>query len=92
MPATTKQRPKTRRHKTVISSMDDVVEVAAEARLMKSPYRELQQVSCESRQGVVTLRGRVSSYYLKQIAQEFVGQLIAVVEVDNRLNVVQQPT
>jgi osmotically-inducible protein OsmY len=92
MPVTTKQRPKTRRHTTMISSMDDVVEVAAEARLMKSPYRELQQISCESRQGVVTLRGRVSSYYIKQIAQEFVGQLIAVVEVDNRLNVVQQPT
>jgi osmotically-inducible protein OsmY len=91
MPVTTKRRPKTRRHTTMISSMDDVVEVAAEARLMKSPYWELQQVSCESRQGVVTLRGRVSSYYLKQIAQEFVGQLIAVVEVDNRLNVVLQP-
>ncbi len=92
MLATTKQRPKTPRHTTVISSLDDVVEVASEARLMKSPYWELHQVSCSSRKGVVTLRGRVSCYYLKQLAQEFVGKLSAVVEVDNRLNVVQQPT
>ncbi len=92
MPATTKQRPQTPWRTTVISSLDDVVKVSAEARLMESPYRELHRISCKSRKGVVTLRGRVSCYYLKQLAQEFVGQLGAVVKIDNRLNVTQQPT
>jgi len=59
----------------------------AEARLRHSPYRELRRVSCELHDGVLMLRGRVSSYYLKQMAQQLVCRLEGVVEIDNRLDV-----
>jgi len=40
----------------------------AEARLRAHPYLALQRVSCECRDGVLVLRGRLPTYYLKQIA------------------------
>ena len=59
--------------------------------LRRSPYRELHEVSCEYHDGVLTLRGRVSSYYLKQIAQNLVWQMEGVVGVDNQLDVLRPP-
>ena len=72
----------------VISSPDDVVSVAADARLMKSAYLELRHVSCKFREGILTLRGCVPSYYLKQIAQNVVSQLTGVARIDNQVDVV----
>lgn len=77
---------------TMISSLDDVVTVAAESRLLKSPYLELRRVSCEFRTGILTLRGRVSTYYLKQIAQTVVRQVGGVEEIDNQLDVALLPS
>ena len=37
--------------------------------LRRSPYNEVARVSCTMNEGVLTLSGRVRSYYLKQIAQ-----------------------
>jgi len=71
----------------VISSLDDVLMVAAEARLMNSPYLELHRVSCECHEGILTLHGCVSRYYLKQIAQHLVGRLNGLVKIDNQLTV-----
>ncbi len=72
---------------SIISSLQDITTVAAESRLLRSPYVELRRISCEFREGILTLRGCVSSYYLKQIAQNLVGQLAGVMEIDNRVNV-----
>lgn len=41
---------------------------AAEARLAISGYAALKGVTCNFCEGVLTLRGRVPSYYLKQLA------------------------
>jgi osmotically-inducible protein OsmY len=60
---------------------------AAEARLRSANYVELRAVSCEFRQGVLTLRGKVPSYYLKQMAQSLVDGVPGVVELDNQLEV-----
>jgi len=40
--------------------------------LARSGYRELRETKCEISNRVVTLRGTVSSYFMKQLAQETV--------------------
>ena len=71
----------------VIRSLEDAVTVAAESRLLKSRYSEVRRLSCEFHEGVLTLRGRVSCYHMKQIAQHVVDGLSSVREIENRLNV-----
>ena len=68
-----------------------VVQAKAQSRLRKSGYHQLQHISCEFHEGVLTLRGRVSSFYLKQVAQTLINQLDGVGEVNNRLEVVARP-
>ncbi len=92
MSATTQPKPRTASHTKVISSLEDVVTVAAESTLLKSPYAELRHVSCEFHEGTLTLRGSVSRYYLKQVAQSAVSRLGGVAEIDNQLNVAPLPS
>ncbi len=47
----------------------------------------LKQVSCEMDDGVLTLRGRVPSYYLKQVAQAAVSRANGVRRIENRIEV-----
>ena len=63
--------------------------VAREAatRLRESPYLSLKAVSCEFRDGVLTLRGSLPTYYFKQMAQTAVAGLEGVVSVDNQIEV-----
>lgn len=56
--------------------------------LRTSSHCELRQVTCRFTGGTATLTGRVSSYYLKQVAQTIVCQLLQVQRVDNQLRVV----
>lgn len=49
--------------------------------------RGLAQVSCEMQQGMAILHGKVSSYYLKQLAQEVVKNVDGVDVVVNRVHV-----
>lgn len=48
--------------------------------------------SCEFRDGVLTLRGRATSYYNKQVAQEAVRELDGVAIVVNEIEVITQAT
>ena len=73
---------------TIVSSLADLVAVAASARLLRSRYPELYRVRCEFLEGVLTLRGRVSNYYMKQLAQNLAGKTEGVAEIDNRLDVI----
>jgi osmotically-inducible protein OsmY len=66
----------------------DVVERRAAARLRRSPYPEVHRVACEFHEGVLTLRGRVPSYYLKQIAQTAVLEMEGIDEINNQVEVV----
>ena len=61
------------------------------SRLRNSGYHELYFVLCDFHEGVLTLRGRVSSFYLKQVAQELIRRLDGVGEVNNHLVVVAPP-
>lgn len=65
---------------------------SAERRLRESPYQFLKRVSCDFHEGVLTLRGRVPSFFLKQLAQAAVVGLEGVEEVVNRVEVVELPT
>jgi osmotically-inducible protein OsmY len=64
----------------------EITEIA-QAALRRSAYFELRAVTCDFRGGVLTLRGRLPSYHLKQIAQTAVAEVPGVVEVDNRVEV-----
>lgn len=69
-------------------SREEAVAAAAEAQLRDSAYIGLRKVRCGYHHGILTLQGRVSRYYLKQVAQSLVGCLTEVVDIDNRLEVV----
>ena len=61
---------------------------AAQARLRTTPYPGVQKVSCEcDDQGVLFLRGRLGSFYHKQLAQEAVAGLPGVTQVVNQAEV-----
>jgi osmotically-inducible protein OsmY len=59
----------------------------ARQRLRAQPYRQLWMIVCECHEGLLTLRGAVSSYYLKQVAQAAVVSLDGVEEIINRVEV-----
>jgi hypothetical protein len=65
-----------------------VVQAEAQSRLRNSGYYALRVVSCDFHEGVLTLRGQVPSFYLKQVAQELVRRLGSAEEVNNHLVVV----
>ena len=63
---------------------------AARERLRKSPYQAVRHVGCECDGGVLFLRGRVPSYYQKQLVQETVSELSAVADVVNETEVISE--
>ena len=67
------------------------VQAEAQSRLRRSGYHELNMVSCEFDDSVLTLRGQVSSFHMKQVAQTLIGTLDGVEEIDNRLEVAPSP-
>ena len=72
-------------------SEKEMVEAKARSRLRRSYHEQVQRVFCEFHEGVLTLRGRVSSYYLKQIVQTLVLEMDGVVELNNRVEVIRPP-
>jgi len=60
-------------------------------RLQASAYSELRGIRCSLQDGALVLDGIVSSYYLKQLAQtalrEMMDRLPQVQRIDNRLHV-----
>lgn len=60
---------------------------AAADLLRQSPYRAVRGVSCEVRQGALVLRGRLPSFYQKQLAQEAVARVPGVSRVLNEIEV-----
>ncbi len=60
---------------------------AAHHRLRLVSYPQLRRIVCEFHEGVLTLRGVVNSYFLKQMAHHTIRDLIGVEVVANRLEV-----
>ena len=57
--------------------------------LGRSPIPALRKLSLEESDAVVVISGRVSSYYLKQLAQEAVMPVLGGRELRNRVAVVR---
>jgi CheY-like chemotaxis protein len=60
----------------------------AEGRLRRNAYLALKNITCECRDGVLTLRGSLPTWYLKQVAQATVAGVEGVGRVENRIEVV----
>jgi hypothetical protein len=65
----------------------DELAAKVESHLRATSYAQLRDVSCESELGVLTLRGRVSTFYMKQIAQTLVREVPGVSQVVNLIQV-----
>jgi osmotically-inducible protein OsmY len=65
---------------------------AARSRLRRSPHTAVRDMSCQCYQGVLLLRGQLSTFYLKQVAQETVSGLTGVTQVINEIEVVSLST
>lgn len=63
------------------------VEKDARRRLTRSSYRSVRDVACEYHEGILVLRGHVSSFFLKQLAQEAVREVAGVDKVVNVIEV-----
>ena len=63
------------------------IEEAAEGHLRRSGYLALRDIGCTCREGVVTLRGCLPTYYLKQIAQHVVTEREGVCGIINQIEV-----
>ena len=59
--------------------------------LRRSPIPALRKLSLEETDDVVVINGRVSTYYLKQLAQEAVMPSLRGRELRNRVAVVPEP-
>jgi osmotically-inducible protein OsmY len=55
--------------------------------LQASPYLQLRTIDCDCRDGVVTLRGRVTSFFLKQMAQTLAGGVVGMERISNQIEV-----
>ena len=60
----------------------------AKQRLGGTSYHFLRFVDCCYQNGVLTLRGRVPTFYLKQMAQSVLSGIEGVDRIDNRVDVV----
>ena len=71
----------------VPNAATEAVARLVEAALWASPYPELQRVKCESKRGALVLAGKVSSFFLKQIAQTIASKAASERQVVNRIQV-----
>jgi osmotically-inducible protein OsmY len=60
----------------------------AESQLRSHSYLALKNISCEYCDGVLTLKGHLPTYYLKQMAQEVVAPTEGVERISNQIEVV----
>jgi osmotically-inducible protein OsmY len=67
-------------------STPSILETATR-KLRQQDFRFSRCVTCQLHEGVLLLRGRVPSYYLKQLAQTAVVGIKGVEQIDNRIDV-----
>ena len=63
----------------------------AEMSLRGNSYLGLKHLSCELEGGVLTLRGCVPTYYLRDLAAAAVERLEGVIRVVNEIQVIASP-
>ena len=63
------------------------VGATAKVRLLNSPYRAIRDLSCEYDSGVLVLKGRLLTFYQKQLAQEAVRAVVGKTKLVNSIDV-----
>ncbi len=64
----------------------------AKKRIQSSQYSEIRRIQCEVREGILFLKGQVSSYYIKQLAQEIVRTVEGIGGLANHVEVTYPDT
>ncbi len=59
----------------------------AHRRLIESPYFALRNLRCDYREGVLTVRGRVPTFYARQVALQTLRKVDAVEQLVDRIEV-----
>ena len=70
-----------------MTHIDDILKNQVNLAISGNPYLTRQNLRFEMREGRVTLRGVVNSYFQKQMAQEAIRHLDGVREIENQLEV-----
>ena len=70
------------------TSEAEAIVAAANERLRNQSHLTVQQIWCEFDEGQLFVRGRVPSFYYKQLAQEAVAGLKGVRQVINDIEVI----
>lgn len=76
-------RPKTPR----VPTAEELIVSHIRQALENSGYEQLRKIQAYYHHGRVVLQGRVTTYYLKQVAQESIRVIPEVNEIDNDLQV-----
>ena len=71
------------------SSINEQIIDWAENCLRHNPYLALKNVQCDFHEGVLTLRGCLPTYYLKQMAQAAVGPVSGIQRIVNEIEVMR---
>ena len=59
----------------------------AENCLRHNPYLANKNVQCDFHEGVLTLRGCLPTYYLRQLAQESLGPVFGILRIVNEIEI-----
>jgi hypothetical protein len=70
----------------VVFDVDSIAEEADRV-LGESAYPDLRRLRCDFHDGVVSIRGRLPSFFLKQMAQTIVSRIDGVRRVNNLIKV-----
>jgi len=70
-----------------MAATENCLDLLISSAIEKSPHLKLRNLRFETHEGRVVLRGVVSSYYQKQMAQEAVRRLQGVEGIENHLEV-----
>jgi hypothetical protein len=66
---------------------DELLHANVRRSLDSSGYRALAALECEAKRGVITLRGVLPSFYLKQVVQTLILRIENVTAIDDRIEV-----
>lgn len=69
------------------ASMRRSIETIAQARLQASPYLAIRRILCLYDEGMLILRGRLPTFFQKQLAQITVADIEGVKQVVNQIEV-----
>ena len=69
-------------------SPDAAIALRAQERLCGSSFVSVRRLTCDVHEGMLTVRGRLPSFYTKQMALSLLAEVEGVEEITDRVEVV----